>query len=86
MEPSLPFWFKQRQAKAENVKPDVYRLTGPNLGEAFVAVRIANDGRWSAHLMENPDGPDLAATPAEFPDPVEAYAAAFELFRVNRIV
>lgn len=86
MEPSLPFWFKQRQAKAENVKPDVYRLTAPNLGEAFLGVRQASDGRWSAHLMESPDGPDLESTPAEFPDPVEAYAAAFEIYRVKRIV
>ena len=42
----LPSWFKQRQAKAEPAGDNVYRLTAPQLREAFIAIRQGADGRW----------------------------------------
>ncbi len=86
MQPIVPSWFKQRQAKAEAVGNDVYRLTGPILPETFIAIRKADNGRWRALLLKTPEGPELAATPAEFEQPEDAWEAAFELFRVNVVV
>jgi hypothetical protein len=87
MEPSIPFWFKQRQCKAEPVNEHELKLTGPNLGDAYI--RISRDqagGRWRAALRLTPDGTDLAATEAESPGPKEAWEAAFELYRNHVIV
>jgi hypothetical protein len=84
--PILPSWFKQRQGKAEPAGDATYRLTAPNLGEWFISIRQADNGRWSASLRRTADGPEVAATPPELPRPVEAWEAAFELYRVNVVV
>jgi hypothetical protein len=83
---NLPFWFKQRQAKAEEVATGTYRVTGPNLTEAVIGVRMADNLRWQAVLRAKADGPEIAASPAEFPGPPEALAAAFELYRRHFVV
>ena len=80
-EPVTPSWFKQRQCKAEPAGDNVYRLTGPNLPEAFIAIRSGDGGRWAAALTRAADGPDLEATPVEFEKPWQAWEAAFELYR-----
>ena len=41
--PILPFWFKQRQCKAEPAGDDVLKVSGPNLGEAYL--RVAREER-----------------------------------------
>jgi len=85
MEPTPPFWFKQRQCKSEPAGDNVLKVTGPNLGEAYL--RIERDGdRWRAALRRTADGPDVSATPAELPTAEEAWAAAFELYRLHVIV
>ena len=87
VQPVLPFWFKQRQCKAEPAGSDhVLRVTGPNLGEAFLAISSAPNGRWRAGLRKTADGPDVAATDAEIPSESEAWDAAFELYRTHVIV
>ncbi len=86
MAPIPPFWFRQRQSKMEEAGPDIYRLTGPNLAEAFISVRKADDGRWAGLLKGKADGPDLAATEATFERPEEAWEAAFELYRRQFVV
>ncbi|HEV3260955.1 MAG TPA: hypothetical protein VG013_29150 [Gemmataceae bacterium] len=78
-----PTWFAQRQAKAEPAGDDVYRLTGPNLGEWFIVVRRAEAGRWLAALRQTADGADVVATAAQFETPGDAWAAAFELYRTH---
>jgi hypothetical protein len=85
MEPILPSWFKQRQAKAEPAGSDTYRLTAPNLGEAFICIRRADNDRWSAALRLAADGPDVAATQPTFDLPGDAWNMAFELYR-NHVV
>jgi hypothetical protein len=81
-----PYWFPARQGKAEEVGPNSYRLTAPNLREAFVSIREAPDGRWSAALRLTADGPDVAVTGADFPTAYDAWEAAFELYRKEVVV
>jgi hypothetical protein len=82
----VPSWFKQRQAKAEPTGPDLYRLTAPNMAESVITIRKADNGQWQAVLLKTAEGPEIAATPAEFADPIDAWGAAFELHRVHIMV
>jgi hypothetical protein len=82
MQPVLPAWFKQRQGKAEPAGENTFRLTAPNMGEAFIHIQRGDNGQWSAHLRATADGPDMAASAADLPSPVEAWEAAFEFYRV----
>src|SRR5262249_36146698 len=86
MELITPFWFKQRQLKAEAAGTDLYRLTGPNLKEAFVGIRRGANDRWAAFLRDAADGPDVAATEPRFETAYDAWEAAFELFREKVII
>ena len=86
MEPTIPFWVKQRQCKTEPVGgPNMLRVTGPNLAEAFLRVEPVGD-RWRAALRLTADGADVSYTDAELKTPKEAWDAAFELYRVRVIV
>jgi hypothetical protein len=86
MELILPFWVKQRQVTAEPAGPDTYRLTAPNLAEAFVSVRQDAEGRWGAALRRAADGPDVAVTSTAYDSAADAWDAAFELYRVEMVV
>jgi hypothetical protein len=81
-----PFWFNQRQGKAEEAGPDTYKLTGPNLRPALISIARADSGPWSASLRLADEPAPAAATQAEFPSPQEAWEAAFELFRTTVVV
>ena len=85
MELIVPFWFKQRQAKAEPAGDNTYRVTGPILPEAFLSIHRDENGKWAASLRTAAEGPDLAATAAEFERPEDAWEAAFELYRQHII-
>ena len=85
-QPVPPFWFLQRQGKCEPAGQDTYRLTAPNLGEAFISIRQGEQGRSSAHLRLAADGPDVAGTEALFNSPTDAWGAAFELYRTHVVV
>jgi hypothetical protein len=86
MEPILPFWFKQRQGKAEPAGADTLRLTAPNQQEAFVSVRQDSAGRWGAALRVGGDGPEVAATSTTYATAQDAWDAAFELYRRELVV
>ncbi len=86
MEPILPFWFKQRQAKAEPAGPDTYRLTAPNMHEAFISIRQNSEGRWGASLRLAADGPEVGVTTTAYDTPGEAWDAAFELYRRELVI
>ena len=81
MQPILPSWFKQRQGKAELAGENTYRLTAPNMGEAFIHIQPDSNGKWSAHLRQSADGTDIEANSADFNSQVEAWEAAFEFYR-----
>jgi hypothetical protein len=84
MSPIPPFWFKQRQCKAEPLGENMLKVTGPNLPEAFLYVR-AVEGRWVAGVRRTQDGPDLAAIEPEPLSIQDAWNTAFELYRVRMI-
>jgi hypothetical protein len=86
MSPIAPFWFKQRQLKAEAVSDNYYRVSGPNVREWFLGIRPGEDGRWAAFLRDAQDGPDVSATAPEFATTNDAWEAAFELYRQKVIV
>jgi hypothetical protein len=86
MEPILPFWFKQRQAKAEPAGPDTYRLTAPNLRDAFISIRQASAGHWGAALRLAAEGPEVGVTTTAYATPGEAWEAAFEMYRRELVV
>ena len=80
-----PFWFRQRQAKAEEIQQGSYKVSGPNLPEAVVSIRMGDDLRWHGFLQAKRDGPEMATTTA-FQTAKEALSAAFDLYRTNMIV
>jgi hypothetical protein len=84
-QPMVPFWFKQRQCKTEPVGENVLKLTGPNLGEYFIAIRKTETGRWQAAFRETADGPDRAVAEPEQNTADDAWESAFELYRVHVI-
>lgn len=84
MKLDLPFWFRQRQAKADELTQGSYKVTGPNLPEGIVSVRVGDDLRWRGVLQAKSDGPNVAETIA-FRTATEALAAGFELYRVHMI-
>lgn len=86
MPPVVPFWFKQRQCKAEPAGDDILKVSGPNLGEAFIGIARSENGRWRAFMRERADGPEVAATEPEFDNTADAWEVAFELFRTGVIV
>jgi hypothetical protein len=81
MPPTLPFWFKQRQCKAEPAGSDnAVKVTGPNLGEAFLTIERQAAGHWDAALRPAADGPPIA-TVSDLSSAPAAWEAAFELYR-----
>jgi hypothetical protein len=87
MPPTLPFWFKQRQCRAEPVDGErMLKVSGPNLGEAFLSVEQDKGGHWVAALRFAPEGEEAARTEAEIDSVQDAWRAAFELYRTHVIV
>lgn len=81
----LPSWFKQRQCKADEAGPATYRLSGPNLREAFIRIEKV-DGGWRAALRLAADGPDAMASREALPTEYEAWSTAFEFYRAEVLV
>jgi hypothetical protein len=82
---TAPYWVKQRQVKTESAGDNLYRLTAPNLAEAFVGIRKSGSGLWSSFVRTRADGDDIEATEPVFDTEPEAWYAAFELYR-RRII
>jgi hypothetical protein len=81
-----PFWFKQRQAKAEDAGPDLVRVTGPNMKEAILGIRKADTGKWAAYMRWTADGPEVYATGPDLHTAYDAWEAAFEIYRKQAII
>jgi hypothetical protein len=87
MPPTFPFWFKQRQCRAESAGDDqTLKVSGPNLGEAIIGIARGENDRWRAFMRLSADGAETAGTEPEFDNPSDAWEAAFELFRTGVIV
>jgi len=83
---TVPSWFKGRQGKAEAAGPDTYKLTAPNVRDAFVSVRRADNGRYVAALRLEPDGPEVEHSMAALEGEYDAWEQAFEMYRLRLIV
>jgi len=86
MQPTPPFWFMLRQGKMESVGADSFRLTAPNLTEAFISIRPGEHNGWLAAVRLAQDGPEIARTEGELATPQEAWEATFELYRIHLVV
>jgi hypothetical protein len=82
---TTPSWFDQRQGKSEPAGENGYRLTAPNMKEAFIGVRADGSGGWTGFLRQTVDGPDVDTSPG-WPTAQDAWAAAFELYRIVLVV
>ncbi len=82
---TTPSWFNQRQGKAEPAGENCYRLTAPNMKEAFIGIRADQSGGWVGFLRQTADGADLDTSPG-WPSAQDAWAAAFELYRIILVV
>jgi hypothetical protein len=80
-----PFWVPQRQIKVEEVGRGQWKLSGPNLPDGVLSVRIGANLRWQAVLHDH-SGAERGATACEFATPADASDAAFELYRTHMIV
>ena len=81
-----PYWFGQRQCQATPAGENFYRITGPNLPERFLGIRLAANGKFEAFLRYQQDGADSAVTGPDFDATYNAWEAAFELYRANVIL
>jgi hypothetical protein len=81
----IPSWVKGRQANIEPAGQGMYRVTGPNLPEAVVGVRMTDDLHWQGFLRTTPDGTDLAVAKSTQSNARDAVFAAFELYREQMI-
>jgi hypothetical protein len=77
----LPYWFKQRQARSEDLGRGQWKITGPNLPEAVIGVRMLDNLKWQAFVRPAPDAPEIAQSEPILPTAREALAGAFELYR-----
>jgi hypothetical protein len=77
----VPFWIKQRQAQVEDLGGGQWKITGPNLPDAVIGVRMGDNLSWQAYVRAAPDGDALESTDFELPTARDALAAAFELYR-----
>jgi hypothetical protein len=86
MQPILPFWFKQRQARLEPAGENTFKAVAPQQGDAYLLIRQGDNQLWSAAVRLTADGEDVASTRPEFSTPGAAWDAAFELYRRLAIV
>jgi hypothetical protein len=81
----VPSWFKGRQGKAEEVSPNLLKLTAPNANVWFVGIRRSEFG-WTAFVRDSADGPDAVAVDIRPLPEYDAWEAAFEVYRKHVIV
>jgi hypothetical protein len=81
-----PYWFSMRQGKVHDTETkELRRLTAPNLPDWFIEVREEN-GAFRAALRQTPDGPEVASAHVMAANPMDAWYAAFELYRKHVII
>ena len=80
----VPSWFKYLQGVAEPAGGNCCRLKTPLVDESFIRIESAN-GKWSAELSGSADGPAVRRTKPVFASELEAWNAAFELYRAEKV-
>ena len=84
MEPIIPAWFKYRQGEAKPAGTNSYLLTAPLVDPTWIRVRLV-DGKWQAAIAGSADGPDTVVSEPKYASEPDAWAAAFELYRIAKI-
>jgi hypothetical protein len=85
MEIPIPAWFKYRQGVVEAAGENTFKVSAPVSEPAVIRIRQVY-GKWQAAIADSVGGPDLRATEPEFSRPIDAWNAAFELYRTLRIM
>jgi hypothetical protein len=84
MDLPIPAWFKYRQGEAKPAGDHSYQLTAPLVDPTWIRIKQV-DGDWKATLADSADGPDQVSTGAISGGEQDAWAAAFELYRISKI-
>jgi hypothetical protein len=84
MELPIPAWFKYRQGEAKPAGDHSYQLTAPLVDPTWIRTR-QKEGAWQAAIADSADGPDLMTTGPIEGTEMDAWHAAFELYRVAKI-
>jgi hypothetical protein len=80
----IPSWFKYLQGTAEPTGEKCYRLKTPLNAEAFVGIQQEN-GLWFATVADSANGPASRKTDPIFASENDAWQAAFELYRAEKV-
>ena len=80
----LPSWFRYLQGTAELAGENCYRLKTPLIPEAFIRIQTEN-GRWFASLAYAAIGTAIRKTEPVFTNENDAWQAAFELYRAEKV-
>jgi len=80
----IPSWFKYLQGTGEPAGANCYRLKTPLEAESFIRIQKESD-LWSALVAGSADGPAIRKTDPIFKTENEAWQAAFELYRAEKV-
>lgn len=81
----IPAWFKYRQCEAKPVGENCFEVTAPQMEPAYIRIRQV-DGQWEAAVADAADAPDRAVGRTRFENERDAWQAAFELYRVTKVI
>jgi hypothetical protein len=85
MELPVPAWFKYRQGEAKAAGENTYELTAPVIEPAYIRIRTSDHG-WQAEVADSADGPALLTSRSDIEFERDAWLAAFDLYRVTKII
>ena len=80
----VPSWFKYLQGVAEPAGDRCFRLSTPLVRESFIRIESKN-GHWLASVSGSADGAAIGNTEPVFDSERDAWNAAFELYRAEKV-
>ena len=80
----IPSWFKYLQGVAEPAGDHCFRLKTPLVSESFIRIESEN-GHWLASVYGSADGTAVRKTETLFDSEMDAWNAAFELYRSEKV-
>jgi hypothetical protein len=85
MDLPIPAWFKYRQGEAKPAGENCYELTAPVIEPAYIRIR-KNDAGWQAEVAGSAEGAALMTSRPDIELERDAWQAAFELYRVIKVI
>jgi hypothetical protein len=80
----IPSWFKYLQGTAEPAGENCFRLKTPLISESFIRIQQENC-LWFPTVAESANGPAIRKTDPIFATENDAWQAAFELYRAEKV-